>query len=120
MKTLSLFDKPSDFIILEPGATLFKQDQVSDLMYVLVEGKIAIQRDDVELVIVNSGSLVGEMAILENRPHFASAVAKTTCKLIPIDQKRFQFLVEQTPNFAIDVMEMMAERLHQMNVKVVA
>ncbi|MGD1948985.1 MAG: hypothetical protein ACFB14_04990 [Leptolyngbyaceae cyanobacterium] len=35
-----------------------------------------------------------------------------------IDRKRFQFLVEQTPNFALDVMQMMAERLHQMNAKV--
>ena len=56
------------------------------------------------------------MAILENRPHFASAVAKTTCQLLPSERKRFQFLVEQTPNFAFDVMEMMAEWLHHMQV----
>ncbi|MEM1256320.1 MAG: Crp/Fnr family transcriptional regulator [Cyanobacteria bacterium P01_H01_bin.21] len=118
MKTLSLFNKPSDFITLETGGILFEQDQVTNLMYVLVEGQIVIKRNNSELVTVDAGSLVGEMAILENRPHFASAVAKTTCKLIPIDRKRFQFLVEQTPNFALDVMQMMAERLHQMNVKV--
>ena len=120
MKTLSLFNKPSDFITIEPGEILFEQDQITDLMYVLIEGQIMIKHNDTELVTVDAGSLIGEMAILENRPHFASAIAKTTCKLIPIDQKRFQFLVEQTPNFAFDVMEMMAERLHQMNVKVTA
>ena len=117
MKTLGLFKNPSDFITIDAGETIFEQDQVTDLMYVLVEGQVVIKRNDNELVTVDSGSIIGEMAILENRPHFSSAIAKTACKLIPINQDRFQFLVEQTPNFALDVMEMMANRLHQMNIK---
>ncbi len=118
MKTLNLFKHPSDFISVEAGETIFKQEQVTELMYVVIEGEVIIQRDDQVLATVSSGNLIGEMAILENRPHFGSAIAKTTCQLIPIDRKRFQFLVEQTPNFAFDVMAMMAERLHQMNIKV--
>ncbi len=118
MKTINLFNHPADFITVDAGTTIFEQDQVNGSMYVLIEGEVVIKRDNKELVTVTAGNLIGEMAILENRPHFASAVATTTCQLIPIDRKRFQFLVEQTPNFAFDVMEMMAERLHQMNVKV--
>ena len=117
MKTLALFKHPSDFITINAGETIFEQDQVTDLMYVLIEGQVVIKRNGNELVTVDSGNIIGEMAIIENRPHFASAVATTTCKLIPINQDRFRFLVEQTPNFALDLMEMMAERLHQMNIK---
>ncbi|MDJ0707670.1 MAG: cyclic nucleotide-binding domain-containing protein [Leptolyngbyaceae cyanobacterium MO_188.B28] len=117
MKTLGLFKDPSDFITIDAGDTIFEQGQVTDFMYVLIEGQVFINRNGVELAIVESGNIIGEMAILENRPHFSSAVAKSTCRLIPIDRKRFQFLVEQTPNFAFDVMEMLSERLHQMNIK---
>ncbi|ESA34579.1 cyclic nucleotide-binding protein [Leptolyngbya sp. Heron Island J] len=117
MKTINLFNHPADFITVDAGTTIFEQGQATDSMYVLIEGKVVIKRDHQELVIVTAGNLIGEMAILENRPHFASAVAQTTCQLLPIERKRFQFLVEQTPNFAFDVMEMMAERLHQMNVR---
>ena len=65
---------------------------------------------------ITAGNFIGEMAILENRSYFASAVAKTTCQLLPNERKRFQFLVEQTLNFALDVMEMMAEWLPHMQV----
>ena len=117
MKTLSLFNTASDFITINAGDTIFEQGQVTDLMYVLIDGHVVISRNGKELVVVGSGSIIGEMAILENRAHFASAIAKTTCNLVPIDQKRFRFLVEQTPNFALDIMEIMAERLHQMDIK---
>lgn len=117
MKTLGLFKDSSDFITIDAGETIFEQDQVTDFMYVLIEGQVAITRNGNELVTVGSGNIIGEMAILEHRPHFSSAIAKTPCKLIPINQGRFQFLVEQTPNFAFDVMEMMSERLHQANVR---
>ncbi len=40
-------------------------------------------------------------------------VARTDCKLVPIDQKRFQFLVQQTPYFAIEVMRVLVERLRR-------
>jgi CRP-like cAMP-binding protein len=32
---------------------------------------------------------------------------------VPIDQKRFQFLVQQTPYFAIEVMRVLVERLRR-------
>jgi uncharacterized protein (AIM24 family) len=44
-----------------------------------------------------------------------SLICQTDCKLVAINQKRFRFLVEQTPNFAIEVMTIMAERLDRMN-----
>ena len=43
----------------------------------------------------------------------ATAVAKTDCKLAPINQNRFKFLVQQTPHFALHLMQGMAERLRR-------
>jgi CRP-like cAMP-binding protein len=53
------------------------------------------------------------MAMVDGHPRVASAVARTDCKLCPIDQKRFQFLVQQTPYFAIEVMRVLVERLRR-------
>ena len=116
MKTLNLFNNAPDFVTIDAEGIIFEQGHVTDLMYILIDGQVSIVRNAQELVTVVPGNIIGEMAILENRPHFASAIAKTACKLVPIDRNRFRFLVEQTPNFALDVMEIMAERLHQMNI----
>jgi len=55
------------------------------------------------------------MALVDQQPRSANALAKTDCKLIPIDEKRFRFLIQQTPNFALSVMRVMAARLRHMD-----
>lgn len=115
MKTIHLFDNAEEAVPVEAGTTLFEQDSYADLMYALIEGKLAIIRDNQVLTTIEAGGLVGEMAILEHRPHYASAIAQTPCRVVPITQERFRFLIEETPNFAMDMMKIMAERLHQMD-----
>jgi CRP/FNR family transcriptional regulator, cyclic AMP receptor protein len=55
------------------------------------------------------------MALIDNSPRSASAVARTPCRLVAINRKRFIFMVQQTPNFSIHVMKVMAERLRRMD-----
>lgn len=57
------------------------------------------------------GSIVGEMGLVSPAPHSASVIARTDCEFVAVDEKRFQFLVQQTPYFAVQVMRLMAERL---------
>jgi CRP/FNR family cyclic AMP-dependent transcriptional regulator len=54
-----------------------------------------------------------EVALLDDRPRSASAIASTDCKVAVIDLNRFGVLVQQTPFFAVDVMRVMAERLRR-------
>jgi CRP-like cAMP-binding protein len=55
------------------------------------------------------------MALIDKQPRSATAVAKTDCKLVSVNEERFQRLVKQTPHFAIQVMRVMAQRLRQMD-----
>jgi CRP-like cAMP-binding protein len=64
---------------------------------------------------VGPGGILGEMALIENRDRSGAAIARTECKVVAIDEKRFQFLVQETPFFAIQVMRIMARRLRHMN-----
>jgi hypothetical protein len=59
--------------------------------------------------------IVGEMGIVSPGPRSASVVAMTDCEFVEVDEKRFQFLVQQTPFFATQVMRVMAERLRKVN-----
>jgi CRP/FNR family cyclic AMP-dependent transcriptional regulator len=58
-----------------------------------------------------SGTFVGEMAVIDGSPRYATVTARTNCKFSVVDNKRFHFLVDETPRFAIDVMRVMAQRL---------
>ena len=55
------------------------------------------------------------MALIDNAPRSATAVAATDVTLIPVSEKQFLFLTGQTPFFALKVMRVLARRLRAMN-----
>ena len=105
----------SDFESYSEGQIIFKDGELGDQMYFVVAGEVDIHIRDKVVDTVGMGSILGEMALIDDKPRSATARAKTACKLIAIDQKRFTSLVQETPHFAIQVMRIMADRLRQMN-----
>ena len=55
------------------------------------------------------------MALIDNEPRSAIAVAVTDVELVPVSEKQFLFLVSQTPHFALKVMRALAQRLRLTN-----
>jgi CRP/FNR family cyclic AMP-dependent transcriptional regulator len=115
MNPADLFRQETDTLQLAPGDFLFQEGDKGDKMYVLLEGEIDIFLGDFVLETAGPSSLIGEMALIEDNPRTANAVAKTPAKLAQIDRRRFHFLVQQTPHFATHVMKTLADRLRHMN-----
>jgi CRP-like cAMP-binding protein len=84
-------------------------------IYVLLEGEMDIRLGDYVVETAKEGALIGEMALIDDSPRAANAVAKSACRLAQIDQRRFDFLVQQHPHFARHVMKELADRLRHMN-----
>lgn len=114
MISLSLF-RNSETKDFAPGETIFSAGEEGKLMYVVTEGEVDILVGTVVAETVKPGGIFGEMALIDRQVRSASAVARTQCKLVVVDQRRFQFLVSETPFFAIQVMSIMAERLRHAN-----
>jgi CRP/FNR family cyclic AMP-dependent transcriptional regulator len=115
MNPAELFRQETDPLRLAPGDFLFREGDGGDKVYVLLEGEMEILLGDLVLENAGPGTLIGEMALIDDSPRTASAVAKTSCRLAEIDRRRFHFLVQQTPHFATHVMKTLADRLRHMN-----
>ena len=115
MNPAELFRQDSDAVQLAPGDFLFQEGDKRDVMYVLLEGEMDIRLGDYVVETAKPGALIGEMALIDDSPRAANALAKTSCRLAKIDKRRFHFLVQQTPNFATHVMRALADRLRHMN-----
>ena len=111
MATFSFFQNAEDFEIYTSGQTIFNKGDAGTVMYVVKQGEVELQTDNRTFTTIGPGGIIGEMALIDQEPRSLTAVAKIECQLIPIDQKRFNFLVQQTPFFALEVMKIMAERL---------
>lgn len=114
--TISLFQHSDDLQSFKAGETIFHENESGHLMYVIVEGEAEISVHGHPVEVVSKEGIIGEMALIDpGQPRSAKVVARTDCKLAPIDEKRFQFLVQQTPFFSIQVMRIMAERLRKIH-----
>src|SRR6266513_1553490 len=115
MNPAELFRQESNTVQLAPGDFLLREGEKGDKTYVLLEGEIDIFLGDFVLETAGPGPLLGEIALIDESPRTANAVAKSPARLAQIDRHSFHFLVQQTPHFATDVMKILANRLRHMN-----
>ena len=115
MNPADLFRQDRDTVQLVPGDFLFREGDKRDVAYVLLEGEVEIRLGEYVVETAQPGALIGEMALIDDSPRTADAVAKSACRLARIDQRRFDFLVQEHPFFARHVMKELADRIRHMN-----
>jgi CRP/FNR family cyclic AMP-dependent transcriptional regulator len=107
----ALFRDDPRMVAVRAGTPLFVEGEKADLMYVLTSGEARILVGQREVEKLAPGAIVGEMALIDKVPRSATVEAVTDCEFVCVDQKRFQFLVTETPGFALGVMKVLADRL---------
>jgi CRP-like cAMP-binding protein len=104
-----------DAFRVSPGDVLFREGDAGDRMYVILEGQVDIRVGETVVENAGQGSIVGEMALIDDGPRAASVVAATLCRLVAVDRARFHSLIQSDPAFATHVMKVLVERLRRMN-----
>ena len=82
-------------------------------MYVVLDGQIEIRMGDRVVDIVNPGQFFGEMALIDDRPRSASAIARSKGSLLRIDSKQFLRLVHENPDFALKLLRVVVARVRR-------
>ncbi len=108
-----IFRNEADVRELAPGEAIFQTGDRADCVYVVRSGSVRIHDGDRELETLGEGGIFGELSLVDRGPRSASATAVGETTVVPIDERRFQRLVQQTPYFAQAVMRVMADRLRR-------
>lgn len=95
------------------GDRVFSEGDRGDSMFAVIEGSVEIRRGDRVLERVEKGGVFGEMALIDHEPRSAAAFAVGTTRLVRIGERRFLTLVQQTPFFALQVMQVLTRRLRR-------
>ena len=118
MASLHLFRNEPDVIAVAAGNFIFRSGEVAKVMYLIIEGEVDLMLGDTVLETAGEGAFIGEMALIDDEPRSASARARGNCRVFPIDEARFQLLVQETPFFALQVMKALARRLRNMDARI--
>jgi CRP-like cAMP-binding protein len=109
----NLFRHSPEFLEIRSGEVLLKEGDVGEEMYVLIEGTAKIEYRGMFFAEIGPGDFVGELAVIDGSPRLATTSAITDCRFVAINRARFEFLVAETPNFALEVMRVLALRLRR-------
>jgi CRP-like cAMP-binding protein len=109
----NLFRHSPEFLEIKSGEVLLKEGDVGEEMYVLIEGTAKIEYRGLIFAEICPGNFVGELAVIDGSPRLSTTIAVTDCRFVAINRARFEFLVAETPNFALEVMRVLALRLRR-------
>ena len=104
-----------DTLPFETGSVIFREGDEARELFVIKSGQVRIQTGNRTIAELGADSIFGEMALIDNEPRSATAIALTDVELVPVSEKQFLFLVGQTPYFALKVMRVLAQRLRATN-----
>ena len=115
---LELLSSERETRSFDAGQVIFQAGEPGDCMYVVMEGQVELSVRGQVLERLGPGDVLGEMALIDSAPRSASAVTRTDTRLVPIRRDRFDALVQQDPEFSIQLMRVIVGRLRRMDQKI--
>ncbi|WP_296667484.1 MULTISPECIES: Crp/Fnr family transcriptional regulator [unclassified Treponema] len=112
------FESNQDLLRKYPKDTMIMAEQQSGAdMFIIQSGRVKISKvvdgSEVTLAILKKGDMFGEMALLENKPRSACAIAEEDCTLMTVNRSNFNQMVQTQPQLIAKLTTTLAERLFQ-------
>ena len=99
----------------DAGKSIMREGEAGVSMYVVMQGLVGIFIRDNEVEAVNAGGTFGEMALVDQSPRTASAIAQTDCVLLSVNRNALIALVKSQPAIGVAMLRSIADRLRHMN-----
>ena len=101
---------------LRADQVLIRQDEVSDFLLVLLEGRVAVERSHAggsvtRLMEARAGDLLGEMALFDGGPRFSSCRSLTSCSVAVLDAAALERLLADDPPLAAALLMSITRRI---------
>jgi CRP/FNR family transcriptional regulator, cyclic AMP receptor protein len=93
------------------GSVIYEEGEPGLTMYGIVSGRVCLHKGTVVVAELGPDDVFGERALIDRLPRNLTAVAESETTLAEIDRKLFLFLVDQSPTFALGIMNALGRRL---------
>lgn len=98
---------------IDAGEKIFLEHEIGSEMYVVVSGRVDVLTYGKVLEQIGRGGIFGEMALIDEGPRSAAALAAESTEVVVIGRDLFAALVREEPGFAMAVMRVLAKRLRR-------
>lgn len=113
------FHPPSGFLHFGEGDTIIEQGGTAECVYTLLEGSANAFRDDIKVGEILPEQIFGALAVFTRQSRTATVIASTNCTVLAVRKEDFLDLIQHQPHVCLSLIEEMADRIDQLNQKVV-
>lgn len=110
----------SDFIqekTVRANEVIFAEQDLGDEMYLVRTGRVSVEQniagEETPVDVIGAGGHFGEMAIIDDQPRSATAVANEDTSLLVLHKNDFRSAVQDYPDIAFEVFRELTRRLRR-------
>ena len=114
-KDLERIAKAGDQVTFAKGETLTKQGEPGKEAFIILSGKAIVKRSGKKVATLGTGSVVGELSLLDNGPRTATVVCDTECPVLVISRGNFLRVIDKVPALAHKLFGALAMRIRDLD-----
>ena len=113
-KELAAIDRLMTPVDIKAGKQVIKEGTAGREAFIIVEGTASVWRDGKLIASVGKGSVLGEVALLANRPRTATVQAETAMTVEVLNRREFEQLLDDNPGITRKLLVATAKRVHEL------
>ncbi len=102
-------------LTLSAGDVLMREGSPSHEMVIVLDGTLSVSANGEEIAQIEAGGFAGEMGLLARAPRNASVTALTDVRVLHIDGRSFEIVLEKAPSIAVKMLPIVASRVVENN-----
>lgn len=105
----------ADEVDVPAGRVLIRQGTTGHEFFIVIEGRVRVERDGRPVSVRGAGDFVGEIALIDEGPRSATVTTETPCRLLVLNHREFHTLLSEQPEIQLVVLRTLAERVRQLD-----
>ena len=94
-KMLTYISSIAETVVVPPRAVIFSEQEISDAMYVVVTGRVRLEKEGKEVLVAGPSQSFGTWALFDNTPRLMTAIAlEETVLLKVVSDTFYEFLAD--------------------------
>lgn len=105
-------------IEFQTGDVIYKEDEIPDSMYVVIEGKVRLTRGGKEVMVAKNMDAFGTWALFDDEPRVATATALEPSQILRLDKEEFIDLLADHVGITQSIMKTLTKKLRTLITRV--
>lgn len=113
-RSLEEIGRLADEIDVKDGTELTHEGKSGGEFFVIVDGKVRLERSGKQIAVLGPGDFLGEIALIDGGPRTATATTDGPARLLVVAHREFHTLMADYPDIRLEILQALAERVRSM------